>query len=257
MVCRKAFIGLLLLAFGLWALPAWAGVVLTAADGSKTYISDGMLKQTSAEPQTVVFNADRETILMIDRDQKIYAEGTIKNFCQAGSSMVDAAMAELSPEERAMMKQMMSQARPPSGPRPKVSVAAAGSGGTVAGYPTRKYAVQVDGRPYEELWMSHDPAIMGELNNLEKLVKLTGQIGSCFSDNLGMEPSQMVETSPEYLTLYRQGYPLKTVSLEEGTPETVDEVVKVEKRTIPASEFRPPAGYRQVTFPEMMQAQSQ
>jgi hypothetical protein len=62
---------------------------------------------------------------------------------------------------------------------------------------------------------------------------------------------QAVEEDPAYEQLFEQGYPIKTVELGEGgEPESVTEVVRIDKRDIPEREFQVPEGYRRIDLHE-------
>ena len=58
-----------------------------------------------------------------------------------------------------------------------------------------------------------------------------------------MMGGQAVEASPDYKNLMKSGWLLKSVSMEYGTPETIVDVVRIEEKQFPASEFKVPAGY--------------
>jgi hypothetical protein len=60
-----------------------------------------------------------------------------------------------------------------------------------------------------------------------------------------------VEEDPAYEQLLEQGYPLKIVELGEGgEPESVTEVVRIDKRDIADGEFQVPKGYRRIDLHE-------
>ena len=62
---------------------------------------------------------------------------------------------------------------------------------------------------------------------------------------------QAVEEDPAYVQLLEQGYPIKIVELGEGgEPESVTEVVRLDKRDIPDREFQVPEGYRRIDLRE-------
>ncbi|MFP4226865.1 MAG: DUF4412 domain-containing protein [Desulfobacterales bacterium] len=58
-----------------------------------------------------------------------------------------------------------------------------------------------------------------------------------------MMGGQAVEAAPEYKKLMKSGWLLKSVELECGEAETIVDVVRIEEKKIPASEFEIPAGY--------------
>ena len=68
-----------------------------------------------------------------------------------------------------------------------------------------------------------------------------------------MEPSP--ENSPKYQKLSAAGFELRSVRYGEGSPAPVTDVVQLDKKAIPESEFKVPAGYKQVSFAELLQTQ--
>ena len=60
-----------------------------------------------------------------------------------------------------------------------------------------------------------------------------------------------MEEDPAYEQLLDQGYPIKIVELgESGEPESVTEVVRLDKRDIPEREFQIAEGYRRIDLRE-------
>ncbi len=81
-------------------------------------------------------------------------------------------------------------------------------------------------------------------------------IGCLSGITKGAAGADTVEATPEYLKLYRIGWPLKRVSYEDaqgkplaGEPKTY--TWTIERRDIPESEFASPQGYRRATLDEM------
>jgi hypothetical protein len=231
---------------------ATAGVVLTDISGDKTYISDGRLKYESKEGQTQIFLTQKEEIILIDNERQVYARGTVDDFCRLGKDLMESAMAGMSPQEREMMKQFMAGSQSAPKAEPAVSVSRQGSGGKIAGLDTEKYRVNVDGEPYAELWLSKDRALMQELGGLQKLLALAAEMGACMEAGTGMSISVDPENTPEYQALYREGYPLKVVSLQGTAPEVDEEVAQVEEKSLSDEEFQAPAGYRSLSFSDFI-----
>ncbi len=231
---------------------ALAGVVLTDISGDRTYISDGRMKFVSQDGQSQVFLPEKGEIILIDDNRRIYARGTVNDFCRTGKDLMDSVMAGMSPEEREMMRQFMGASQGAPSPRPAVSIASQGSGGKIAGLETTKYRVDVDGAPYAELWLSSDRVLERELGGLQKLLALTAEMSACMEDAMGMNLSANPENTPEYQALYKEGYPLKVVSLQAGGANIDEEIVKVETKSMPSDAFSVPAQYRSVPFAEFV-----
>jgi hypothetical protein len=108
--------------------------------------------------------------------------------------------------------------------------------------------VYADGKPYQEVWVAKGVTVKAELD-LKRLRGLQAKLTQALMTDL---PSQQpVEEDPAYEQLLEQGYPMKIVELGEGgEPESVTEVVRIEKRDIPEGEFQPPEGYRRIDLHE-------
>jgi len=227
-------------------IPAVAGVVMVDQNGDETLISTGRLKNTS-EGMIWILDGPRNQMIFINAEKKVYASGTPEEYCASISALVDRMMKGVPEEQRKMMQQMMNKGQDAS--PPDVAVVKSGGGGTIAGYKTVKYRVLVDGEVYKEIWLTSEASLMQEYKPLVPALK---KLDACTA-GLRMGPSP--ENTPEYQKLWEAGFELKSVSYEEGSPEPETDVVQLEKKAVPESEFRVPEGYKQVSFAELLQTQ--
>ena len=256
---------------GLLAGPALAGYQLTDKDGDQTLVSKGRVKELSGEgggPQSV-FDLGMARAWMSNPDRGVYWEGTIDELCTTirettaaiGKAMRDAMeaqLSQLSPENRAkveeLRKQLQANRKKEEGKASPlvVKVVRTEETETIAGQPTRKFNVLVDGALYEEDWLTTDPALAKEFA-LDRASELMSRVSACAiaSDPDPSHPKG-VDEGKIYQKLYPQGWPLKTVAHVGGKPRTKTEITKVEKRDVPDSEFKPPAGYRKAPLSEVM-----
>ncbi|UCH22532.1 MAG: DUF4412 domain-containing protein [Deltaproteobacteria bacterium] len=232
--------------FGL-VLPVDAGWVMSERNGDSTLISRGRMKNVSKEFSWIMDGPGNEMIFY-NSARKIYARGTVEDYCTSISSMMKEAMEGIPDEQRQMMVQMMAKSKP--GSPHTVSVVKAGAGEVVAGFKTEKYKVTVEDELYEELWLNSDSALMKDFKSLMPMLQ---KFSSCTAGLGMMETSP--ENSPEYLRLMQSGIVLKSVRYEGGNPEKETDIMKLEKRSIPDQEFKAPAGYRKLSFAEMMGSQ--
>ncbi len=231
-----------------------AGVVLTAKDGSKTYISRGKMKEVPArDPNVVILDSRNETITMINMRNRVYASGKVEELCRAVKNTVQNMMESIPPEQKKMMEQYMSMMGKKEASRPKsVKVAKSGKGRKIAGYPTVRFTVEVDGRLYAEHFVTSSSDILGEFGNFRKFSKVASKLDACLSEGMAEAPFPVPETSPEYRKIYEAGYSMLVINYSEGTPRVEEEVVKVRKLSISDSEFLPPKGFRKVSFDELI-----
>ena len=244
---KKKWSVLIGMALVIWlVIPAVAGVVMVDQNGDETLISTGRLKNTS-EGIIWILDGPRNQMIFINTEQNLYASGTPEEYCTSISALFDRMMKGVPEEQRKMMEQMMNKGKDAS--HPDVAVVKSGDGGTIAGHKTVKYRVLVNGAVYKEIWLTSDASLMQEYKPLIPALK---KFDACTA-GLKMEPSP--ENSPEYQKLWEAGFELKSVSYEEGSPEPETDVVQLEKKAVPESEFRAPKGYKQVSFAELLQTQ--
>jgi len=242
MILRKWSV-LMAVAVVFWmVIPADAGFVMVDQNGETMLISKGRIKNSS-EGIVWILNGISDEMIFIDDEQKTYSHGTTDEYCNSLSAMFEQIMKGV-PEEQRMM---MTKGKKPFGQ--DVSIVKSGDGGTIAGYKTVKYKVLVNGELFKEIWLTLDSSLMKEYKPLIPLLK---KFNSCTNR---MEMASSPENTPEYQKLWEAGFELKSVKYEGGNPEYETDVVKLEKKTIPESEFKTPLGYKKISFSEMATAQ--
>lgn len=193
---------------------------------------------------STIIDSEKGTLTMVNDRDEVYVSGKPEDFCSSMKEMMDAAMAQMSPEQKAMMEQIRNSAGAPA--KPSVSVKKAGSGGKVAGWDTEKYSVTVDGNLYEEVWLVTNSALMKDMKKMD--FGIFQKFSSCTEGQYGA--GQDPEETPEYMGLMEKGLEVKSVS--HGYVEQISsDTVSLEEKAIPASEFKVPAGYREVSMMEI------
>lgn len=236
------------------SIPAESGIVIVDKEGEKTLLSKGKFKSIPENPDNQWFSYDAKngTVLMVDPASRTYSRGTMQEYCKATSSLYEESMKGMPADQRRMMEEAMGKHRRKM--PAKVAVSKIGDGGFVAGYSTVKYKVVVDGKLYEELWIANAPVIMKEISDAESFARFGREIQQCMSSgtvDLGNEP----EFSKDYLSMMKEGIEVKSVHYRNGKAEPGTEIVKIEEKNIPDSEFEPPAGYKKMTLIEMLRSQ--
>lgn len=234
----------------------FAGWLEVDQDGNRSYISDGKIKDVGSEEGTwTVFDSVSGELLMVDDERRVYTRAPVSEYCLSMQAAADQVLQQMSPEERAVMEQMMGglTKRPAEGKQPAVSVSSLGKGEDIAGFATERYQVKVDGKLHEELWLAPDAPVHQELN-MEGLKRSQTEMSRClqagpFGARIGPSP----EETPEYEAMARKGWAMRSIQYDAGEPRTRTEIVSLEKRDIPSAEFQPPADYRQVDVREFME----
>ena len=246
---------------------AEAGWLFVDEGGNQTSLSRGRLKMAPKESQGMAMSLDigRARMWVADAGRKTYWEGTVEEYCQAMRATMSGAMADMEkqmaeamkdmpPAQREQMQQMMKNMRgggggAPAGPAPKVTIEKTNEIEKIAGLPARKFRVLSNGKLYEEMWLTTDPALLRELE-MTKAPDTFGRMSGCMA---GMAGGPRPEGSDEFRKLYGEGWPLKVVYYGgEGSPGPAGTTItKVEQRDIPDREFTPPPGFRAAPLTEV------
>jgi hypothetical protein len=254
---------------------AWAGWVIEqmeyanlGAEGTRTiqYIAKNRLK-TIGDGNIFIMDFTKNLFTATDQENHVYWSGTVdeyiqevKNFQHAANNLaqqqMEEAMKEMPPDQRKAMEDILQQMRSLGAPvspqaavkRPEVKVAQTSETATLAGHKVVKMMVYADGKPYQEVWIAKGVALKPDLD-LKRMRGLQTRLTQATMTDI---PSrQSVEEDPAYEQLLAQGYPIKIVELGEGgEPESVSEVVRIDKRDIPEREFQVPEGYRRIDLRE-------
>lgn len=248
MMIKKWSLLMVFAAFLYMVLPADAGWIMLEQNGDKTLISNGRLKGAS-EGVSWIFNGPENEMVFIRDGQKIYWRGQADDYCAGSASMIEQMMKAMPEDQRKLMEQMTPKGNQSQGH--KVTVEKDGAGGTIAGFKTMKYQVKVDGKLFEEVWLTTDASVMKEY---KPLIPMIQKFHACLGNPaMGFAP----ENSAEYQKLWETGFQLKSVKHEYGNPEAETDVVKMEKTDIPVREFEVPTGYQQCSFAAFMQSQTE
>ena len=247
------------------SLPVEAGWVIADKDGHQTLLSRGRLKMAPREVKGVSMALDigQARMWVADAGHETYWEGTVEEYCQGMRSTMASALADMEkqmaeamkdmpPAQREQMQQMLKSMRGEAtpGPAPRVTVEKTNEVETIAGLSARKFRVLSDGKLYEDVWLTKDPALLREVE-ISKAPDTFGRMSGCMA---GVAGGARPEGSDEFRTLYGEGWPLKVVYYgggDTGRGPTGSTVTTVEQRDIPDREFTPPAGFRPASLSEV------
>lgn len=204
-------------------------------DTGVAYFQRDKIREESRDQATVMDFASRRIIMVHDKE-KTYSVMTFDEFKKM--------MRESMGEARAAMEEMKRQGYPvPGAPSPQTgNVTVAGIGkATVAGYPCDGYRVSRGGVAAEDVWVTRKidptkelgPAVWKEFEELTQEAK-----------KMGFDSKEKGNDSA-YQKILEGGYPMKTVDKRSGN---VHEVTRAENKTLPASLFAEPQGYRKVPY---------
>ncbi len=238
--------------------PALAGMVEVEQQGGVTFLSGGKIKNLPAGESTwYIFDTIDDRITLVDEQAAAYAQGNAEEYCGALTTLTDARMQQMSPEEREMMDQIMQMLNEEGAQQAQINVAHVGAGEEIAGRATEKYEVRVNGNLYEEIWLAPEPQLL-EGVDIQAISNYGKKISDCIGKALRMDAGRVhPEDSPDYEALVRKGWVMRSVRHDPmvgGTIET--EVDSLERRDIPEAEFQPPAEYQRISFVDFLRAQA-
>jgi hypothetical protein len=216
-----------------------------------------------------IVDLNAQTITQVMYHEQQYVTSTVQEFGRMMQGMqqemagqmaramkeMQEAMKDMPPEQQQMMEQMMrsrtpqTEGAPQDCPESRVEMKKTGQQATVAGYPAVRYDVLIDGKPDSELWLAKGIAAWRELDP-QKLEKFAAEMAK-LAPRCGRAHGRFgLRGDDPAWKLANEGYPVRTVHQSDG--RVTVEVVKAETRTVPATEFQPPAGFTKKTLRDMM-----
>jgi hypothetical protein len=212
----------------------------TTGDSSQTYYMPKMFKIVQVrEQQVMLFRLDREMMYTINPQEKTYSEITfaeVERQMNAMSKQLDEKMADmkkkmenLPPEQRKQLESQMGLFMKSDDPKQKAEVVNTGEKRTISGYPATKYVAKKGEKIVMAVWVTKEIKGWGEMKS--DFEQFSGRMTSLSRITDGISEA------------YRkvEGFPVQTEI--GGMTNTVN---KVERRSIPLSQFEIPAGYKKV-----------
>ncbi len=221
-------------------------------------IDKNYMRTESGGSQTaIVFDGPKQLMRTMDLNKKTYQEITRADLEQVKKQM-DAAMAQVTPQQRAMIEQMMQGRGMPPGaagmpgmpPMPGMAAAvekpeykAAGTD-KVGQWTCTKYEGYVNKVKTVEV-CAVDPAVL-------KLTAADFDVTRQMADFIKSIAPENLEKLVLNATQQEQGYPgvpLRRTTFINGVPDSVMEVKELRRETFPPSTFAVPAGFQKQPSP--------
>ncbi|MGA8277849.1 MAG: DUF4412 domain-containing protein [Rhodanobacteraceae bacterium] len=207
----------------------------------------GTRMRSDSGDNSVIVDTARNEFVTIDRDRKEYTRidsAQMEKLAGAASAAMQQAQAmlkNLPPDQRKMIEERMGGHLPGTATRTKVIMSSTGKHETVDGHDCEVFAIAVNGSHDQDLCLANaaevglNPADQKSLHDAfayfkrmaEKLSAGVGQIDLPF-DRIG-----------------NGRVPIKIVVYDHGKPDAISELKSVQTSAVPASDFVPPAGYRE------------
>ncbi|HXG30183.1 MAG TPA: DUF4412 domain-containing protein [Thermodesulfobacteriota bacterium] len=209
-----------------------------------------------------IFDLNTGEMVQIDNEGKRYIITTPEEYFKFIQDMTDRMKADLEkqlsklpPDQRAKAEEMMKaqgMKLPGEGTLPKkVSLKKTDESRDIAGYRSNKYEIYEDGKLSEEIWISKDIGLDGELD-MKKMASYMSEIKK-ISEKAGLGYSGLDEQERVLKEIYETGFPTRSVDYLSDGSAYIEEIVRVNKADLSDGEFQPPAGYKRITLQEMIQ----
>lgn len=209
--------------------------------GQQMYMAPKKMKTVDVNTQgnsVMIVRLDKEVMWQLNPAKKTYSEITFAQLEQMVGKMgakMDAAMAKmqkelegLPPDQRKMVEEMMKGKMPGmGGGDAPVTVRNTGDRQTISGFPCVKYVAMRGDEQLMTLWTTRS------VQGFEEFAKDWKEFGKRMA---ALAPRFGKEMADAYKDI--EGMPIKT---QAGGITTT--VTKIERRSVPASEFEIPAGY--------------
>lgn len=205
---------------------------------STLYVQDNKIKQVDKSGQnqpTVIFDLAANNITLVNNENQVYILLTMEQHLKS-------------------FEAMMQQTKEGEKQQKQLTLEKSDETMKIAGYNTTKYSIFENGKLATEYWVSNEPGFNNEIN-FEKMAKLMNDVKN-ISQNVGGSASISDQEYQIFREIYQNGYPLKTVyHSEDDNPVVIEEILSVQSKQLPATEFQPPAGYQKITYQDIINQQ--
>jgi hypothetical protein len=213
----------------------------------------------------VIFQAAEKKLILADTKAKTYQvmdRASIQKMgagVNAAMQQMQDAMAQLSPEERAMMQQMMggqplpgAPSTPTTAPPAVTTYTKIADGVQVGPWTTTHYEVLENGKKESEIWIAPPNVLPIDRD----LIRLFHDLGKFFEDLTAALPaSSPAPTDNWSLALAGDnapsGIPVKEIVFQNGVVASTFELTEAAKSDIAPAQFLPPEGFTETTIPNL------
>ena len=231
----------------------------SAALAERIYAQGGKLRvdQLNAQgaPQTTVLFQNNEILMVSHSDRKFHRinEATLQQLgeqmqkASAAMQQLEQQMANMPPEQRAMMEKMMKGRMPGMagmGSKPlAIRVEAAGPGSWES-YSCKNYNVYVGDEKTQEVCAVPPGQIKGSEEFLEAARNMA-KFFEKFKEAMQMPAFANLAKSPVEVVGQMDGFPVHTTEFQNGNPEGERFLSSAKEESLSDDTFAPPAGYKE------------
>lgn len=232
--------------------PPIAGTVVISSQGSMTRMD--VISAASGGSATMIFNGSTDELTILEPGEMRYFVMTRAQMdamavqMTAAMKQMEASLAAMPPEQRAMAEKMMQGRMPaPQPSRPASTVSKSGGSDTVAGHDCENYVVNSGGRKIRDMCVTDWDEIDGGRDVADALMEFADFFASMresFSGMGGMADVSQQQDMFEHLKALG-GYPVLSRDYDEtGAVTSESRVTSARQENVDESIFRPPPGYQ-------------
>ncbi len=214
------------------ALPVHAetAIALTTSGGNTLIVASSVMKSLPAAKDEgwLAYDLAVDQVMLADPVGKRVIKGSFAAYCQAIHTLMTGGIAT------------------PPLPRPLVVVTPVGDGGKIAGLPTAKYRIEVNGKPYQDVWVAVSMPASVSLASWASV-----KLATC-SSLAGSEAAP--EMDNRYRAMAERGLIVQTVSSAGGKGEIRDSVTDIRDTTLSPGDLSPPAAWPVVSFEDFVRS---
>ena len=201
---------------------------------STLHVSKDRVRMADPKITTIVeYKADR--LVMMMPSKKIYWDGTSDEYLEAAR--------RLNPKNRLTEKQRQRM------PNLALRITELPDKIEIAGKVATKYAIQLDGYPFQDVWVTEAFGVEKDLDyeSFQAMqLKLAQSVKSGYGAALGA-----MQKNPEYQKIHRTGFPMRINSYM-GEAIMGTQVLRVVAKELPESDFQVPKDFKRVPLVQFM-----
>lgn len=206
-------------------------------------IAKGKIKELHEDGTYFLWDLPKGTLFQVDPGTRTYSGGAVTKMIADVRKYLDDMRQQLSRltdeqrEELARRSRGLPMPVPPPATPPRWTVTAKNQTTRIAGFRSRLFEIYGDGRLFEEVWISSEPAL-GDDVDYAAYARWSRELETSFT--VGMGGSQPSGKAVEELD--RKGVEMKSVLLGPNL-RVVTEVTRLERRPVPDATFTLPPDY--------------
>jgi hypothetical protein len=227
--------------------PPTPGVSKIWFDGGRMRTNDGSGDGAIYKDQKIyALDAARKSYTVVDKAGMDRVGGQLAEM----RKKMEAQMANMPPERRAMMEEMMAKMGGGAGTKAvKRDVTPTGRTETVAGFKCAVWNVTVDGVKEQELCAASPGSLPGG-NDVLKTMREMGEMMKALTEGLGGMAKRTATNAWADLSKIN-GVPILSRDFEDGKATSETRLAVIRSEAVPASMFEVPAGFKERKMPAM------